>query len=154
MKKKQAQRSDAKTGLFPHKWIGSKSPSASMRKQRILCVDDEIVGTTLRGEILSEHGYSVTIYHSPVEVLRCDLSEFDLAILDFQMPELNGRELLLQMRALGAKFPIVLLTGCIDQLSFDDRVLFARCIDKGGSIESLLDIIGEFLNPNQIPDIA
>jgi CheY-like chemotaxis protein len=154
MKKKQAQRSDAKTGLFPHKWIGSKPPSAPMRKQRILCVDDEIVGTRLRGEILSEHGYLVTIYHCPVEVLRSDLSEFDLAILDFQMPGLNGRELLLQMRALGAKFPIVLLTGCIDQLSFDDRVLFARCIDKGGSIESLLDIIGEFLNPNQIPDIA
>ncbi|HEY2471323.1 MAG TPA: response regulator [Terracidiphilus sp.] len=78
---------------------------------RILCVDDEILGTTLRAEILREEGYSVVVYHSPLEVLRCDLTMFDLAILDFQMPGLNGREVLLRMRAFGARFPIVLLTG-------------------------------------------
>jgi CheY-like chemotaxis protein len=35
---------------------------------------------------------------------------FNLAIVDFEMPGLDGRELLLRMRALGARFPIV-LTG-------------------------------------------
>jgi hypothetical protein len=58
------------------------------------------------------------------------------------------------MRALGARFPIVLLTGAIDTLSHEDRILFARCIDKSRSIEHLLETIAEFLRPNQIPDFG
>jgi DNA-binding LytR/AlgR family response regulator len=81
-------------------WVGPertplKTSPAQIRQHRILCVDDDIVGTTLA-------------------TLPCDLSMFDLAVLDFQMPGLNGRELFLRMRALGARVPIVLLTGCVD----------------------------------------
>lgn len=126
--------------------------NVALRKHRILCVDDEIVGTRMRGEILKEHGYSVVLYHCPLAVLRSDLSVFDLAVLDFQMPGLNGRELFLRMRALGARFPIVLLAGCIDALSHEERVLFARCLDKGMPIQHLLETIAEFLDPNQVPD--
>jgi CheY-like chemotaxis protein len=129
-----------------------KTSAAQIRKHRILCVDDDIVGTSLRGNILEGHGYTVVLYHCPLATLRCDLSMFDLAVVDFQMPGLNGRELFLRMRALGARFPIVLLTGCVDSLSCDDRVLFARCLDKGRPIECLLETIAEFLEPNQIPD--
>ena len=121
-------------------------------KHRILCVDDDITGTAMRGEILKQHGYSVVLYHCPLAVLRCDLSVFDLAVLDFQMPGLNGRELFLRMRAVGARFPIVLLAGCADALSYEDRVLFARCIEKGMPIQRLLDTIAEFLDPDQVPD--
>ena len=64
----------------------STSP-AQGRKHRILCVDDEIAGTRIRGEILEKHGYSVVLYHSPLADLRCDLSLFDLAVVDFQMPD-------------------------------------------------------------------
>jgi CheY-like chemotaxis protein len=133
--------------------LESASP-AQRRKHRILCVDDEIEGTRIRGEILVEQGYSVVLYHSPSPALSCDLSMFDLAIVDFRMPELNGRELLLRMRALGARFPIVLLTAAVDALSHEDRILFARCIDKSRPIQHLLDSIAEFLDPNQIPDFG
>ena len=121
-------------------------------RHRILCVDDEITGTRVRGEILKELGYSVVLYHCPVAVLRCDLSVFDLAVLDFQMPGLNGRELLLRMRSLGARFPIVLLCGCLESLSHDDKVLFSRCLDKNTPVQSLLETIAQFLDPTQTPD--
>jgi len=125
---------------------------AQINKYRILCVDDENIGTRIRGEILREHGYSVVLYDCPLAVLHCDLCIFDLAILDFHMPGLNGRELFLRMRALGARFPIVLLTGCLEALSDEDVRLFARCIDKGMPIHYLLDTIAEFLEPTQVPD--
>jgi CheY-like chemotaxis protein len=128
--------------------------AAQVSKRRILCVDDEIVATRLRGEILEEHGYSVVLYHCPLAALHCDLSVFDLAVLDFQMPGLNGQELFLSMRALGARFPIILLTGSIDALSYEDRVLFARSLDKSRPIKYLLEVIEGFLNPNQIPDFG
>ena len=106
----------------------------------------------MRAEILKEHGFSVVVFHSPLEVTRCDLSTFNLAILDFEMPGLNGRELLLRIRAMGAKFPIVLLTGRLAGLSNEDCVLFARCIDKSMPIHYLLDTIAEFLDPNHGSD--
>jgi CheY-like chemotaxis protein len=140
-----------------HDWVEvRKAPfnasPAQSRKHCILCVDDEITGTRIRGEVLEEHGYSVALYHSPLAVLRCDFSLFDLAVVDFQMPGLNGAELFLRMRALGARFPIVLLTGAVDALSYEDRILFARCLDKGRPIQHLLETIAEFLDLNQTPD--
>jgi CheY-like chemotaxis protein len=137
-----------------HHWITRDKTPSSVQQQRILCVDDETEGTRMRGEILEEEGYSVVLYHSPLEVLRSDLSMFNLAILDFEMPELNGRELLLRMRALGARFPIVLLTGSVDSLSLENRVLFARCIDKGAPIQCLIETIAEFIGTDQIPDFG
>ena len=128
------------------------APRTQLQKRRILLVDDEVICTTMRAEILREHGYSVDLYHSPLAALRCDLSIFELAILDFEMPELNGRELLLRMRALGARFPTVLLTGRLEAFSNEDRALFARRIDKGMPIRRLLDAVAEFLDPNQVPD--
>ena len=125
---------------------------APVHKRRILCVDDDVLGSTMRAEILEESGYSVVVFHSPLEATRCDLSTFSLAILDFEMPGLNGRELLLRIRAMGARFPIVLLTGCLAGLSHENCVLFARCIDKSMPINYLLDTIAEFLDPNQPPD--
>jgi CheY-like chemotaxis protein len=142
------------TTLDDLKEAPESASSAQSRKQRILCVDDEIEGTRIRAELLVEQGYSVVLYHSPLAALRCDLSLFDLAIVDFHMPELNGRELLLRMRGLGARFPVVLLTGAVDALSHENCILFARSIDKGRSIQHLLDTIAEFLDPNQIPDFG
>src|ERR1700683_3362453 len=78
---------------------------------RILCVDDEVIGSEMLGEVLRDHGYDVLLYHCPFAALRCDLSIVELAILDFQMPGLNGRELLLRFRASGARFPILMMKG-------------------------------------------
>jgi CheY-like chemotaxis protein len=131
-----------------------RNATSPIRKHRLLCVDDEIIGTTLRGEMLREHGYSVVLCHCPFAALRRDLSFFDLAVLDFEMPGLNGRELFLRMRACGARFPIVLLTGCVDALSHEECGLFARCLDKNMPVQRLLDTIAEFLGPDQIPDFG
>jgi CheY-like chemotaxis protein len=86
--------------------------------------------------------------------LRCDLSTFDLAILDFDMPGMNGRDLLLRMRALHARFPILLLSACASTLCPEDCVLFSKCLDKGEPVRHLLDVIAAFLDPNEIPDLG
>lgn len=41
-----------------------------IHKQRILCVDDDVLGTTMRGEILKEHGFSFVVFHSSLDTLR------------------------------------------------------------------------------------
>jgi CheY-like chemotaxis protein len=126
--------------------------ASSRCRYRILCVDDDVIGTQIRGEFFEALGYSVVLYNSPLAALSCDLSTIDLGVFDFEMPELNGRELLLRMRAAGARFPIILLTGHCVSLSHEDRVLFTQCIDKGGPIQRLLNSITKLLDPNQLPD--
>ena len=52
------------------------------------------------------------------------------------------------------RFPTVLLTGTVDALSYEDRVLFARCIEKGRPIQHLLETIAELVDPTHTPDRA
>ena len=123
-------------------------------QKRILCVDDNVLELTLRGKILELQGYAVVLLRCPIQALRCDLSTFDLAILDFDMPGMNGRDLFLRMRALHARFPILLLSASASTLSPEDSVLFSKCLDKGQPVRHLLDVIAAFLDPNEIPDFG
>jgi CheY-like chemotaxis protein len=125
---------------------------SSLPQKRILCVDDNVPELTLRGKILESQGYPVVLFSCPIQALRYDLSAFDLAILDFEMPGMNGRDLVLRMRALHDRFPILLLSGSVSSLSPEDRVLFSKCLDKGEPVRHLLDLIVAFLDPNEIPD--
>jgi CheY-like chemotaxis protein len=76
--------------------------------------------------------------------LRRDLSTFDLAILDFDMPGMNRRDLFLRIRALHARFPILLLSASASTLSPEDGVVFSKRLDKGGQVRHLLDVIAAF----------
>jgi CheY-like chemotaxis protein len=127
---------------------------SSLPQKRILCVDDNVPELTLRGKILESQGYSVVLLSCPIQALRHDLSSFDLAILDFEMPGMNGRDLVLRMRALHDRFPILLLGGSVSSLSPEDRVLFSKCPDKGQPVRHLLDLIAAFLEPNEMPDFG
>jgi CheY-like chemotaxis protein len=127
---------------------------SSLPQKRILCVDDNVPELTLRGKSLESQGYSVVLLSCPIQALRYDLSFFDLAILDFEMPGMNGRDLVLRMRALHDRFPILLLSGSVSSLSPEDRVLFSKCLDKGEPVRHLLDLIAAFLEPNEIPDFG
>lgn len=127
---------------------------SSFTQKRILCIDDNVLELTLRGKILELEGYSVTLLSCPLEALRCDLSTFDLAILDFEMPEMNGKELLLRVRTLHARFPILLLSASASSRSHEERILFSRCLDKGLPVRRLLDVIATFLDPNEMPDFG
>jgi len=121
-------------------------------RPRILCVDDETIGARIRGEILSEHGYSVVLYDCPLAVLHCDLSMFDPAILDFQMPGIKWPRTISTHASDRCQISNRLAHGCLETLSDEAVRLFARCIDKGMPIHYLLDTIAEFLEPNQVPD--
>jgi CheY-like chemotaxis protein len=121
-------------------------------QRRILCVDDNVLELTLRGKILELQGYVVVLISCPIQASCCDLSTFDLAVLDFDMPRMNGRDLFLRMRARHARFPILLLSASASTLSPEDRVLFSQCLDKGEPVSHLLDVIAAFLDPNEIPD--
>jgi DNA-binding response OmpR family regulator len=70
------------------------------------------------------------------------------------MPGMNGRDLFLRMRALHARFPILLLSASASTLSPENRVLFSKYLDKGEAVRQVLDVVAAFLDPNEIPDFG
>jgi hypothetical protein len=55
---------------------------------------------------------------------------------------------------LHARFPILLFSASASSLSPEESILFSRCLDKGVPVRHLLDVIGIFLDPNDIPDFG
>jgi CheY-like chemotaxis protein len=126
--------------------------SSLPQRRQIICVDDDAQCLRCQGELLEDLGYCVKLCGSPAAALSCDLGMFDLGVVDFDLPGLNGRELLLRMRAAGARFPIILVTGYLGSLSYEDRVLFTHCVDKCEPVRSLVEMIARLLDPDQLPD--
>ncbi len=123
------------------------------RAWRILCVDDDLDCLRLRQAILEGAGYTMIVIDRPETALGLDLSVIDLAILDYDMPEMNGRDLLLRMRAARATCPILLLSGSAGTLPQEVRVLFSTCIEKGEPVQKMLGVIETYLRQAAIEDL-
>src|SRR2546427_8763326 len=84
---------------------------------RILVVDDDRVTCRLLGEVLSREGATVVGETDPRRALaRIGEEPVDLAILDVQMPEMDGLALLRGLRERLPDLPVIVMTafGSID----------------------------------------
>lgn len=78
---------------------------------RILVVDDEKTITDLVGIYLRNEGYDVTLAYTGADAAHAILSqEFDLAVLDIMLPDIDGFELLRTIRA-DHTYPVIMLTA-------------------------------------------
>jgi hypothetical protein len=65
----------------------SNQPPQPLSKYCILCVDNDNSGLGLRAALLEDEGYFMTAVSCPLMALEHDVSQFHLAILDFQSTE-------------------------------------------------------------------
>ncbi len=82
--------------------------------ERVLLVDDEQALALMGKQMLESVGYTVETRTSSVEALelfRMKPGHFDLVVTDLTMPNLTGRELAREIKALRPDMPIVLCTG-------------------------------------------
>ncbi len=81
--------------------------------KRILVVDDEeIIRDVISNKIQKSLGYEVVEAGNGVEALKhVDEAIPDLIITDIKMPEMNGIELLRQIRERRLNVPVIILTG-------------------------------------------
>jgi sigma-B regulation protein RsbU (phosphoserine phosphatase) len=94
-----------------------------MNAARILIVDDE-PGMLRAVERVLGSAYTVVAFRSSPAALRA-AKEFkpDLAILDIRMPEMDGFELMSQLKADSPELQIILMTGSVNDL--DDKLVRA-----------------------------
>lgn len=91
-------------------------------KKKVLVIDDN--GMTLRHirDLLMEE-YDVSIAVSgEIGLKQVEQTKPDIILLDYEMPEMNGKETFEKIRSLkdGEKVPIVFLTSMDDKGTIDD----------------------------------
>lgn len=80
-------------------------------KTNILVVDDEKTIADLVAIYLENEGYEVTLCYTGAEAAQAILTrEFDLAVLDIMLPDIDGYELLRTVRA-SHTYPVIMLTA-------------------------------------------
>jgi DNA-binding NtrC family response regulator len=79
---------------------------------KILIVDDEPFNLDLLEQELTDRGYSIERAGNGAEALK-KFESFhpDLILLDYQMPDMNGIDVLKELRSRGHETPIVLVTA-------------------------------------------
>ncbi len=108
----------------------SPAPPPGGRLLRILLAEDSPVNQKLAIGLLEKHGHRVTLANHGREALAAlDTQEFDLILMDVQMPEMDGYEATAAIRArereTGRHIPIVAMTA---HAMKGDR---ERCLEAG-----------------------
>lgn len=122
-----------------------------MSEYKLLLVDDEEELLDTISTWFSNHGFHVTAaYHPRLALAASAYNKFDAAVVDITLPEMNGLELIDQMKGIG-DFPIIVLSGDDNPRLHDaamERGVY-RFLVKPVSMRSLEQIIRESLKDSQ-----
>ena len=78
----------------------------------VFYVDDNPKSSRLLTSVLETCGFRVISAHDPIEALGlCKKTTFDLALLDYDMPGMNGSQLAQELKFLVPDAPVVLISG-------------------------------------------
>jgi CheY-like chemotaxis protein len=121
------------------------TPSPAPTPKLVLCVDDELVGLSVRRTLLEHAGYKVlTALSGPEGLALFQREPVDAVILDYFMPGMRGPEVALQMRACKPAVPILLLSAHLG-LSESLCSLVDGYISKGGTPSELLKTLNSLV---------
>lgn len=117
----------------------------------ILVVDDEERLSVVIAKMLTQLGYQVSTFNHPVEALQdfsVHANVYDLVVTDFTMPELNGVELIRQMREFREDLPYLLISGYGSNMGDYDleKEGVRRFLKKPEAIQHLPQVVREILN--------
>jgi CheY-like chemotaxis protein len=117
------------------------------RKATLLCVDDDSQCLEIRRLLFEAFGFSVVTCTDPRQGLRLHRKKhFDAAILDYQMPFMNGAELAKEMKAVRAEVPILILSG-LDRLPADAPPFYDRFLCKTESAHKIASEVQSLIGP-------
>lgn len=114
-----------------------------MKDFSILLVDDEIeILENLKYDILNDLGRSILYsLNEKVEIIldtstscfdalrRAKISHYNCIVVDINIPNMNGIELVNNMKVVGSFDSVIFLTGYEDLLKFDQKIKSVEALD-------------------------
>ena len=90
-------------------------------QHRVLLADDNAVTRELICLSLAKHSVAIDIAGNGVEALELlESAEYDLILMDCNMPELDGIEATRRLRQRGCQIPVIALTAHVDQRVYEN----------------------------------
>lgn len=127
--------------------MGAKRHSVSSpRTHEVLCVDDHVPGLKIRKIFLESFGYSVQTAETGAAALESAAKRhFDVVVLDYRMPGMNGLELARALKERFPELPVILLSGYSAEMPKELDSLVNGSVTKGSHPEVLLQRLAEVL---------
>jgi len=114
---------------------------------RILVVDDDPAVLSCYGRLLHRAGHTVESAHGGVAALArlTAAAPFDVVIIDYRMPEMDGMEFLRQMRRAGHTPEVILVSAYVTDKVRESaaRMGVRRILEKPVDIDKLRSAIRE-----------
>lgn len=107
-------------------------------KSLIAFIDDEELIHEIFVEGCRDQNWEVKSFFDPTEI--DDFWAYDLLVIDYMMPAMNGLELIEKVRMLESKVPIILLSGfvtkelCLNAFKFEHVIV----VEKSASLDLLI----------------
>jgi CheY-like chemotaxis protein len=128
------------------------SPNHHGESSVLLCIDDSEIILEILTSILKRSGYSVFGAASGSQALEILVDHaVDLVILDWEMPEMNGRETASEIRRMKPAMPIIINSG-LPEIPEDAFAVADAFVSKGAEHDTLLAAITELIAGRQRED--
>ncbi len=119
----------------------------------ILVIDDETPVRSLFGQLLESAGYSVALASDGREGLRLMKQQKpDLIITDIMMPEMDGLELLMNIRKQHLDVPVIAISGGMktqpanflpQAKKFGAQRVFIKPVELSALLQAVQELLGE-----------
>jgi len=121
-----------------------------MSVARVLVVDDDRSNCDVVARLLADRGYEVdTASDGESALAMLEQSHYDLAVLDYQMPGMDGVELLTKAKELRPELVGVFLTAytTIDKVFPAIQAGAERVLSKPPDVQELLPLVERLVGP-------
>ena len=128
----------------------SAPETAQGQGQHVMYVDDDKALVFLVERALRRRGFKVTSFTQPalaLNALRAQPHDYDLMVTDYNMPDLNGVDLLRQVQTIRADLPVALASGYVTR-EIEQSALAAGAqalIHKPNDVGELVDTVQRLL---------
>ena len=113
---------------------------------RVLLVDDEVQQLAVRARVMKASGLSVTTASGPIEAIRIlagATKKIEVAILDYDMPVMNGCILAGLIRSICPGLKIILYSGAVD-IAQSKMASVDAFVPKGDGVGTLINQVAQF----------
>lgn len=112
----------------------------------IFYVDDNPKSRRLLTSVIKSCGFDVVSSGDPVEALsRIKKTSFDLALLDYQMPNFTGAQLAQKIKSTKPDIPVVLISG-FSALPPFELIFVDAHVGRGATLDELLEIMHSLMH--------
>lgn len=119
-------------------------------KGLILFVDDEELNRVLAQDILESIGYQSILASSGIEainIFKNNREKIDIVILDFMMPEMDGKDTFIELKKIDENIKVILSSGYseTEDIQFMKEMGLTSIINKPYRIEDLNELLDSVL---------